>query len=459
MSFRSGPIIKLLAINVDSNDSNDSNDKKVITLQRPSIFHLTIALVDSGIIGSTGSKSVGSTESRNGGIKCDPQFFVKRRDKLFNVVCDRDVEELGNTRGEECLYITNRKEIPVIVRLSQYQLTRNDVFVHTKTNTIVSIKSNEIHRKNHAKDVLTALKTEGFFRIQLNENEMNTVTQVFDVMRKFTKQSLREKLNHTTQSIGSMQPPFGYRQTKLNKEYFVCRKIPKGCEDILQFPNVAFQDAVMTYVEMMGKITQNILKTVLDELGCDEETVDALLKDTLKPGDSLKTLGFTSMTELFRYNCEGYADGEYRYRVPCGDHQDVSLFTVIPKCLGPCGLEVFNWKGYWEAAESNSKSNECIVFGGELLHRITAGKISPASHRVVVPVVPEHRTESDEDCDRFSCPFELLLHPMYTIDCEKLFPHKSPKSPKMRITQTFKPTETSQDYISRISQKLVSVNK
>lgn len=137
--------------------------------------------------------------------------------------------------------------------------------------------------------------------------------------------------------------------------------------------------------------------------------------------------------------------------MPCGDHRDVSLLTIIPKCQGPPGLEIYDWQGNinntgggWIKVEQQSRSNECIVLAGELLHRLTAGMICPTSHRVTVKL---NCTE-----DRISSPCELLLHPLYTFNCSKLFPFNE-------ISKEYSVLETSRDYISRTSQTLVSVNK
>ena len=200
------------------------------------------------------------------------------------------------------------------------------------------------------------------------------------------------------------------------------------------------------------------------------------------PSDSIDTFGFTDMMEIFRYKgdapilpyqClwhpskpwlstpenlfpesvsrEAPKMDEKRFRIPCGDHRDVALFTIIPKCRGPSGLEVYDWEGGWTNVEEQIEDGECIVLAGELLHRLTAGKICPTSHRVIIEVTSGESSESGEG-DRYSSPCELLLNPLYKIDCQKLFPNE-------KISENFKCIETSQDYISQTSQKLVSVNK
>ena len=132
----------------------------------------------------------------------------------------------------------------------------------------------------------------------------------------------------------------------------------------------------------------------------------------------------------------------------------ISRVPVAEKSSPPKGLEIFNWQGYWESVEENSDDHECIVMAGELLHRLTEGKITPTSHRVVVAL----SDNDDNDNDRYSCPFELLLHPYRSfLTGKKVIDDDYYNS--YSKSNDFKFNETSQDYISRTSQKLVSVNK
>ena len=103
MSFRSGPSIKLIV--------NDlvAYTIKVVNLNQTSVFGLNIVLHDVGII-----------------ISDDSILFVKRNDRLFIIISNRDIEELGSHSGEEKLYVSSKNNLNLddVMSLSKYQMGR-----------------------------------------------------------------------------------------------------------------------------------------------------------------------------------------------------------------------------------------------------------------------------------------------------------------------------------------------
>lgn len=109
------------------------------------------------------------------------------------------------------------------------------------------------------------------------------------------------------------------------------------------------------------------------------------------------------MIEMFRYDSPK-SDCSGQVFVPCDSHQDVSLLTLIPTARGTAGLEIFDWQeGRFVAVEAGGSPTDCILFVGDLWHKIVSPEMQPAVHRVVVSV-------TDDAC-RLSCPFELLPRP------------------------------------------------
>lgn len=439
MSFRYGPIVRCLVYNLDD------DSKKYIELKKPTFFDLIIAL------------QIENTATN---------IFVKRRNKLFAIQTNRDVEEIGAATGEEVMYLSSKDTLDAldaldaldlldiaILPLSRYQFHRSDIPVKIDVYGDCIISSNRANIMEKGGIIFEGIRTHGFLRVRLDKTECITLKKIFEEIKWFTEQNRAIKDRYSYQSIGSdsTQPQFGYRQTDLSKQYFVCRKLSDKLktEFDIKYPSETFETCVAEYMDMMGDITKHILSALLFEIGYDRYHVRNILEGSLSPAQSLSTLGFTSMTELFRYDCSGYVDDENNLRMPCGDHQDVSLFTIIPAAQGTGGLEIFDWKREWLRVEEHMQifPNECIVFPGELLQRLTAGIINATPHRVVVKVGPECK-------DRISCPFELLLRPDYIIDCNTLL-----FNTQTQITTDYRKTETAQDYISRISQNLVSVNK
>jgi isopenicillin N synthase-like dioxygenase len=141
-------------------------------------------------------------------------------------------------------------------------------------------------------------------------------------------------------------------------------------------------------------------------------------------------------------------------RLPCSVHTDASLLTIVPRCVGPPGLEILNWRaGAWQAVEAQSGSpNECIVFAGDMLPRLLNGAILAAQHRVNLPPVTTDQV-------RLSTPMELFPDPRLLLDCAKTLAHSWPHLTEKTLTVACTPIETAQMASCAFSQGLVSVNK
>jgi isopenicillin N synthase-like dioxygenase len=354
--------------------------------------------------------------------------------------------------------------------LCEYLFTREDVYGNNFSFNAAKVDCIERNSITFGRECLKGFKTNGYLRLRLTKDERKAVSDAISVFKEFSNLPMSEKEEYAYTSIKSAQPQFGYRSTALHKEYFVCREIQSLSLDTLKYPNECFETTIGYVLNTLNAISRTILKAILQEMNAEPSETDCIMKGLSLPAKSLDTFGFTDMMEIFRYKGDVLPskpreashenlflknDGP-RFSIPCGDHRDVALFTLLPKCLGPSGLEIYDWEGGWTNAEAQIDDNECIVLAGELLHRLTAGKICPTSHRVIIQLsdqLSDQPSGNDRDNDRYSSPCELLLNPLYKIDCQKLFPNDK------NISDNFKCIETSQDYISSTSQKLVSVNK
>lgn len=432
MSFRSGSSVTIR--------TRFNGQSKVFELSHPSFLDLRIALASLYGVDITENHSI----------------IVCRNNKVYSIVHDRDVEEIGGKTGQEDLFICDKLTSSTYLRNIELDLseieycTREDhTFLQPSPSTLSA-------------DSLANFLKYGYHKIKLNPDQLKKVHAMFDVFNRFCQSIEKDKYSYA--SLKHTQPKFGYRQTELRKEYFVCRQIPTELRDTLNYPSFEFENTFNMAFQMYSEVSRDLLSDILNqlhigatpcwgkerhsfpiqELRGNTDTIDKIMHEITSPAKTPDVFGFTCMMEVFRYDCFG---SKNTFRIPCGDHTDASLLTIIPKCLGPPGLEVFNWfTGAWEMVEASNEADECVVLAGELLYRLTAGKIAPTSHRVVIEQYPV------KDIARFSCPFEIMLNPHYEIDCKKLFPED-------RISDEFAIIETSPDYISRVSQKLVSVNK
>lgn len=412
MSFRYGSHV-IIYIPVAGN-------LKSFCLKRPTMFDLRIGI--TCIMGHD--------------LDMDKYSIVSyRNNKVYIIEHDRDVEEIGGSKGHENIYIMEKFHEPNEGNYLR-NVELNKCEFHYASNKI-AIFEKEL-------SILNNFKRYGYHIIKLTADQMACVRNMYNMFYEFCKRPLIDKYSYSYASLKNTQPQFGYKKTELRKEYFVCRQVPEQLTKELQYPNEEFEKLVLQTFNMYARLSQELIVKILYELQIDQQKIEEVLCNILSPASTLATFGFSCMMEVFRYDCEGASN---TYRIPCGDHRDASLLTLIPKCMGPPGLEVFNWDlDGWERIEEKTSTNECIVLAGELLHRLSAGAVTPTSHRVVIEQFPEKETA------RFSCPFEIMLNPTYIIDCKELFPKKE-------ISKEFEIEETSPDYISRVSQHLVSVNK
>ena len=360
-------------------------------------------------------------------------FIAYRNNRVYLIEHDRDVEELGGSTGSEIIYVVDK-----IYNIKPECYLRNVEINLSEFEYVCDIEKTYSSKNS----ILTNFKKYGYHIIKLSNKQLEAVHRMFNLFYEFCKSP--DKNEYSYVSLKNTQPQFGYKKTELRKEYFVCRNIHLQLRGELVYPNQEFEDIVYETFKMYSKLSESLLLNVLTELNIDEDKINEIMNGIHGPAGCIDTFGFSNMMEIFRYECEGTAG---KYRMPCGDHRDASLLTFIPRCMGPPGLEVYNWYlGGWEKVEERISSNDCIVLVGELLHRLTAGQITPTSHRVVIEQFEE------KDKARFSCPFEIMLNPSYQINCRQLFPNKI-------LSDEFNVIETSPDFISRVSQKLVSVNK
>jgi len=347
----------------------------------------------------------------------------------------------------------------------------------------------------------TTLATQGFLRVRLSRDQMVLLTRLQEQQRAYFALPDHVKRAHSLPRAsgvaGNYQPPFGYTaSSSCRKEYFVVRQPvpdpdqqlqaeprshasvfdPKAAPETMpsassfsssspkfvnQLPSdmaPELRDSVWPAFRMLGEVCQQILRMVLASLDIPSSEIEVLLRETMAPSKTLHEFGHTSSLELFRYHArsaEGGApggDAAAAAALPCSIHTDASLLTLVPRCNGPAGLEIFNWSGNaWQAVEAQSGgADECIVFAGDMLSRILNGSIMAAQHRVVFSSTTE---------DRYSMPFELFLAPRYEIDCARLLAHSWPHLDNKTLLKACAPVESAQIASCAFSQGLVSVNR
>jgi len=202
--------------------------------------------------------------------------------------------------------------------------------------------------------------------------------------------------------------PFGIETAKgatardLKEFWHVGRELPKG-DPLERFmaPNVwpdevpGFQETFEDLYAALEKAGLRILSAIALHLGLPEHYFDA----TVENGNSvLRLLHYPPISEA--------AEGEIR----AAAHEDINTITLL---LGAeeAGLQLLSKQGQWLPV--SPPPGALAVNIGDMLQRLTAGRMRSTTHRVVNPVGPAARRA------RYSMPFFLHFRPDFLIDSEK----------------------------------------
>ncbi|MEO6040323.1 MAG: 2-oxoglutarate and iron-dependent oxygenase domain-containing protein [Croceibacterium sp.] len=185
----------------------------------------------------------------------------------------------------------------------------------------------------------------------------------------------------------------------LKEFWHVGRSLPPG-DPLEQFmaPNV-WPDEVAGFRETFEQLYASleasglrILSAIALHLGLDEHFFDA----TVDKGNSVpRLLHYPPVSEA--------AEGEIR----AAPHEDINTITLL---LGAdeAGLELLAKDGQWKPV--SPPPGALAVNIGDMLQRLTAGRLRSTTHRVVNPVGPAARRA------RYSMPFFLHFRPDYLIE-------------------------------------------
>jgi isopenicillin N synthase-like dioxygenase len=136
-----------------------------------------------------------------------------------------------------------------------------------------------------------------------------------------------------------------------------------------------------------------MLRAIALYLGLDELYFD----DKIKNGNSiLRPIHYPPITS------------EPKSAVRAGQHEDINLITLLIGASAD-GLEVLNKKNEWVAV--TALPDHIVVNVGDMLQRLTNGKLKSTTHRVVNP--PREKWGSS----RFSIPFFLHPRSEMRLDC------------------------------------------
>ena len=201
--------------------------------------------------------------------------------------------------------------------------------------------------------------------------------------------------------------PFGVETARgapardLKEFWHVGRELPPGDPlEAFMAPNVwprevpRFRDTFEALYAALEGAGVRILAAIALHLGLPEDYFDA----TVAKGNSvLRLLHYPPLAKA--------AEGEIR----AAAHEDINTVTLL---LGAeeAGLELLSKDGRWLPV--SPPPGALAVNIGDMLQRLTAGRMRSSTHRVVNPTGPAARRA------RYSMPFFLHFRPDFVIDSE-----------------------------------------
>lgn len=191
----------------------------------------------------------------------------------------------------------------------------------------------------------------------------------------------------------------GHKAHDLKEFWHVGRDLPPGHPFRGHMPDNVWPEEIesfrATFEELYATFDRTglkILKAIARYLGIDED----YFVDTVRDGNSvLRLLHYPPI------------EGEPGSHVRAGAHEDINTITLL---LGAeeAGLELLTKEGRWIPV--SPKPGELVVNIGDMLQRLTNGRLRSTSHRVVNP--PRERWGHS----RYSMPFFLHFRSDFLIE-------------------------------------------
>jgi isopenicillin N synthase-like dioxygenase len=214
--------------------------------------------------------------------------------------------------------------------------------------------------------------------------------------------------------------PFGIETAKgqkahdLKEFWHIGRDLPPGHRFRDHMPDnlwpaevPSFRDTFQELFATFDRTGLKVLKAIARYLKIDED----YFEDAVRDGNSvLRALHYPPQTE---------PTGEH---IRAGAHEDINAITLL---LGAeeAGLELLTRDGRWIPV--SPKPGELVINIGDMLQRLTNGKLRSTTHRVVNPT-PDRASKA-----RYSMPFFLHFRSDFLIDAlpETLPSGEQPKWP------------------------------
>ena len=191
----------------------------------------------------------------------------------------------------------------------------------------------------------------------------------------------------------------GAQAFDLKEFWHVGRELPAGhkfrdvmAENVWPEEIAEFRETFLKLYDAFDEAGLKVLRAIARFLEVDEE----YFTDTVRDGNSVM--------RLLHYPAQDEPTGNH---IRAGAHEDINTITLL---LGAeeAGLELKTKDGRWIPV--SPKEGELVINIGDMLQRLTNGKLRSTSHRVVNPA-PDRASHA-----RYSMPFFLHFRPDFVIE-------------------------------------------
>lgn len=244
-----------------------------------------------------------------------------------------------------------------------------------------------------------ALAELGFVAIEGYGIEDAEFAGVYDVYKQFFGLPEEQKKNYEHVETGRRRgyTSFGIEHAKdnatpdLKEFYHVGRELPADHKDFERLPTNVWPEEVEGFKERQLALYEKLDKVAFDCL----EALGTYLGADPKFLPEMATNGNTIQRVIHYPVCDGFdTPGAMR----AAQHEDINLMTLLPPA-DESGLEILTREGEWLPVRAIP--GQIIADTGDMMVRLTNGKIPATTHRVVNPV--------GEPKPRYSMPF--FVHP------------------------------------------------
>jgi isopenicillin N synthase-like dioxygenase len=270
------------------------------------------------------------------------------------------------------------------------------------------IHGDEAQKKSFVAALGQAYETIGFVAVKNHLIGENTVNRLYSEVKHFFDLPIENKLKYEIPGLAGQRgyTSFGKEHAKdsnagdLKEFWHFGQQVEDNDPIRSEYPDNVFTEELPNFNEVgiqaykdLENTGRYMLRAIALHLGLDEFYFDSKIHN----GNSiLRPIHYPPITQ------------EPKSAVRAGQHEDINLITLLIGASAE-GLQVLNKKGEW--IDVTALPDHIVVNVGDMLQRLTNGKLKSTTHRVINPPREKWGTP------RYSIPFFLHPRSEMPLDC------------------------------------------